>query len=156
MSKRRKASLHVLCMSLAVRQQLWFQYDINIRNYIHNHWFGRGGPVYWSPRSPDLTPIDFLFAHHYFKGASTDIYLECKPDNEYSIYHLRFRWQKNPTFRTAFSEELRNLAEDSDLTANEMKKIAVDSQIVTDKFKQISEKLKKEQDKGVEKEQKST
>ena len=26
-----------------------------------NKWIGRRGPIEWPPRSPDLTPIDFLF-----------------------------------------------------------------------------------------------
>ena len=25
-----------------------------------NRWIGRGGPVQWPPRSPDLTPMDFF------------------------------------------------------------------------------------------------
>jgi len=28
---------------------------------IGHHWIGRGGPVPWSPRSPDLNPLDFFF-----------------------------------------------------------------------------------------------
>ena len=24
-----------------------------------NRWLGRGGPVAWPPRSPDLTPLDY-------------------------------------------------------------------------------------------------
>ncbi|KAJ4428119.1 hypothetical protein ANN_24133 [Periplaneta americana] len=31
---------------------------------LHNHfpgrWIGRGGPIAWPPRSPDLTPLDFF------------------------------------------------------------------------------------------------
>ncbi|KAJ8887785.1 hypothetical protein PR048_014003 [Dryococelus australis] len=57
---------------LAVRQQLWFQHDgahphcdVNFRNCVnqrfHNHWIGRGGPVSWRPRSPDLTPMNLYF-----------------------------------------------------------------------------------------------
>ena len=34
-----------------------------VRNYLTgwfgNRWIGRGGPVTWPPRSPDLTPLDF-------------------------------------------------------------------------------------------------
>jgi hypothetical protein len=25
-----------------------------------NVWIGRGGPIHWPPRSPDLTPMDFF------------------------------------------------------------------------------------------------
>ena len=28
------------------------------------HWIGRGGPVAWPPRSPDLTPLDFFLWEH--------------------------------------------------------------------------------------------
>ena len=29
-----------------------------------NNWIGRGGPVSWPPRSPDLTPCDFFLWGH--------------------------------------------------------------------------------------------
>lgn len=35
-----------------------------IRDYLNENyprWIGRGGPVAWPPRSPDLTPLDFYF-----------------------------------------------------------------------------------------------
>ena len=25
-----------------------------------NRWIGRGGPIFWPPRSPDITPLDFF------------------------------------------------------------------------------------------------
>ena len=48
----------------------WFQqdgcpahYGLNVRAYLDqtypNRWMGRGGPVPWPARSPDLTPLDF-------------------------------------------------------------------------------------------------
>lgn len=33
-----------------------------VRTHLDEHrpqWIGRGGPVAWPPRSPDLTPLDF-------------------------------------------------------------------------------------------------
>ena len=39
--------------SIAARQVLNDKYP--------NRWIGRGGPVPWPPRSPDLTPLDFFF-----------------------------------------------------------------------------------------------
>ena len=56
---------------LQVRQRLWFQQDgapahfaLDVREYLNNifpnGWIGRGGPVQWPPRSPDLTPMDFF------------------------------------------------------------------------------------------------
>ena len=29
-----------------------------------NRWLGRGGPVAWPPRSPDLTPLDYYLWRH--------------------------------------------------------------------------------------------
>jgi len=38
-------------------------YTIRVREFLNeyfpNLWLGRGGPVPWSPRSPDLTPLDY-------------------------------------------------------------------------------------------------
>jgi hypothetical protein len=38
----------------------------HVRNYLDRdmagRWIGRGGPIAWPPRSPDLTPLDFFFA----------------------------------------------------------------------------------------------
>lgn len=56
---------------LNLRRIAWFQLDgcpahfgRNVRNWLDNHfperWIGRGGPVAWPPRSPDLTPLDFF------------------------------------------------------------------------------------------------
>ena len=37
---------------------------INVRNHLNvtypNRWVGRGGSVPWTPRSPDLTPLDYF------------------------------------------------------------------------------------------------
>lgn len=38
-------------------------YSSAVRNYLNSEygdrWIGRGGPIPWPPRSPDLTPLDF-------------------------------------------------------------------------------------------------
>lgn len=58
-----------------VRQQIWFQHDGAPAHFTHavrqhlnavyeNQWIGRGGPVPWPPRSPDLTPMDFSIWGH--------------------------------------------------------------------------------------------
>lgn len=50
---------------------MWYQQDgapphyaIAARNVVNERfqerWIGRGGPVAWPPRSPDLTPLDFF------------------------------------------------------------------------------------------------
>lgn len=45
-------------------------YATQVRNYLNeaypNRWIGRGGPISWPPRSPDLNPMDF-FIWGYFK-----------------------------------------------------------------------------------------
>lgn len=56
---------------LATWRALWFQqdgapphYHRAVREYLTEEfgtrWIGRGGPVAWPPRSPDLTPLDFF------------------------------------------------------------------------------------------------
>ena len=48
----------------------WFMHDsapahfhLSVRRYLNRQygewWIGRGGPVLWPPRSPDLNPLDF-------------------------------------------------------------------------------------------------
>ncbi|GBM23804.1 hypothetical protein AVEN_91142-1 [Araneus ventricosus] len=54
---------------------MWFQHDgvpahfsTNVRNYLNAtfgaRWIGRGGPVPWPPRSPDLSSLDYLLWGH--------------------------------------------------------------------------------------------
>jgi hypothetical protein len=56
---------------VAVVHIMWFQHDgaplhyyRRVRQYLDNwrgdHWIGRGGPVAWPARSPDLTLLDFF------------------------------------------------------------------------------------------------
>lgn len=55
---------------LAVYPRMWFQHDgapphfsVQVRQYLNQafprRWIGRGGPVNWPARSPDLNPLDF-------------------------------------------------------------------------------------------------
>ena len=43
-------------------------FSLLVRNYLNNHygnrWVGRGGPVTWPPRSPDLNAMDFFAWGH--------------------------------------------------------------------------------------------
>ena len=34
---------------------------LHLNDTFGNRWIGRGGPIAWLPRSPDLTPLDFHF-----------------------------------------------------------------------------------------------
>lgn len=60
---------------LNIRRRMWFQHDGApahfsiaarqvLQNNYRNRWIGRGGPLPWPPRSPDLTPLDFFFWGH--------------------------------------------------------------------------------------------
>lgn len=60
---------------LEQRETLWFMHDgapahfsLNVRRHLNNtfgeQWIGRGGPVAWPPRSPDLNPLDFYLWGH--------------------------------------------------------------------------------------------
>ena len=43
-------------------------FSTGVRDHLDNiyplRWIGRGGPVAWPPRSPDLNPPDFLLWGH--------------------------------------------------------------------------------------------
>uniref|UniRef100_A0A1Y1L7H2 Tc1-like transposase DDE domain-containing protein n=1 Tax=Photinus pyralis TaxID=7054 RepID=A0A1Y1L7H2_PHOPY len=62
-------------LPLQLRQRLWYQHDgapphfnraviDHLNATFPNRWIGRGGPVAWPPRSPDLTPLDFFLWGH--------------------------------------------------------------------------------------------
>ncbi|CAK9829671.1 Transposable element Tc3 transposase [Anthophora retusa] len=57
---------------LNVRNQIIFQNDgcpahqrLTVRNFLNeqfpNRWIGRSGPILWPPRSPDLTPVYYVW-----------------------------------------------------------------------------------------------
>ncbi|PNF14165.1 hypothetical protein B7P43_G13485 [Cryptotermes secundus] len=59
---------------LIVRRQMWVQHDgapahfsIVSQDYLDGRWIGRGGPVPWPSRSPDLTPLDYFVWGHVEK-----------------------------------------------------------------------------------------
>lgn len=56
---------------LHIRRNMWMQHDgapphyavcsrLEMNNVFQNKWIGRGGPVAWPARSPDLTMVDFF------------------------------------------------------------------------------------------------
>lgn len=62
-------------LPLLLRAQMWFMHDgapphfsITARDHLNNayrnRWIGRGGPVPWPARSPDLNPLDFYLWGH--------------------------------------------------------------------------------------------
>lgn len=73
---------------LEVRRRMWLQHDgapAHFGRVVRNHldlnypdrWIGRGGPVPWPPRSPDLNPLDF-----FFWGTMKDLVYETPVDSE--------------------------------------------------------------------------
>lgn len=52
---------------------------INVRRYLDTklpeRWIGRGGPIAWPPRSPDLTPLDF-FLWGYVKNYAFSVEIQ--------------------------------------------------------------------------------
>lgn len=76
---------------LASRQDMWIQLDgapphfaRPVRNWLNNHypnrWIGRGGPVTWAARSPDLNPLDF-----FYWGYVKSIVYETPPETEQEL-----------------------------------------------------------------------
>jgi len=57
-----------------------------VREYLNesfpNRWLGRGGPVAWPPRSPDLTPFDY-----YLWGHMKTLVYETKVDSRAALRH---------------------------------------------------------------------
>jgi len=51
-----------------------------VREYLNeffpNRWLGCGGPVAWSPKSPDFTPLDYYF-WGYMKTLVYETKVEC-------------------------------------------------------------------------------
>ncbi|GBM70468.1 hypothetical protein AVEN_188216-1 [Araneus ventricosus] len=63
------------CCKIDIRNRMWFQYHgaparfiSDVHNYLNAtfgaRWIGRGGPVPWPSRSPELSSLDyFLWGH---------------------------------------------------------------------------------------------
>lgn len=82
---------------------MWFQQDsapphfgVNVREYLNiefaNRHIGRGGPVLWPSRAPDLTPLDY-----YLWGLIKSLVYSNKPrtkaNSKYygcSYIHMRY------------------------------------------------------------------
>ena len=60
-----------------------------MRDYLNesfpNRWLGRGGPVAWPPRSPDLTPL-----HYYLWGHMKTLVYETKVDSRAALHDRIF------------------------------------------------------------------
>lgn len=80
-------------VDLATRQRMWVQLDgapphfaLIVRNFLNarypNKWIGRGGPVPWPARSPDMTSPDY-FLWGYLK----DVVYEREPTTRADMIH---------------------------------------------------------------------
>lgn len=67
--------IHMEDIPLDIRDNMWFMHDGApchfsndvrqfLNNLFHEKWIGRGGPLAWPARSPDLNPIDFYLWGH--------------------------------------------------------------------------------------------
>ena len=71
---------------LMIRSQMYFQHDgaRHVREFLNescpNRWLGRGGPIAWPSRSPDLTPMDY-----YFWGHMKTLVYETKVDSRAAL-----------------------------------------------------------------------
>jgi len=76
---------------LMIKSQMYFQHDgapphytRHVRDYLNesfpNHTLGRGRPVAWPPRSPDLTPLDY-----YLWGHMKTLVYETKVDSRAAL-----------------------------------------------------------------------
>lgn len=93
---------------LDVRQRMWFLHDgappyfrLAVRQHLHNvyglRWIGRGGPVLWPPRSPDLNPLDFFYgdiSKTRFTGQKFRILKNCS----YALQQLQTTYATESTF----------------------------------------------------------
>ena len=83
-------------IALMIRSQMYFQHDgapphytRNVREYLNesfpNCWLGRGGPIAWPPRSPDLIPLDY-----YLWGHMKTLVYETKVESRAALRDLIF------------------------------------------------------------------
>ena len=75
-------------VSLQKRKEMWIQHDgaplhfgkqvtAFLNDTYPNRWIGRGGPIAWPPRSPDLNPLDYyLWGHMKSMVYATKIHTE--------------------------------------------------------------------------------
>lgn len=91
---------------LATRARMWFQHDgapahfsFDARNHLTatfgERWIGRGGPVHWPARSPDLTPCDF-FLWGFLKDKIYATPVETREDLQDRIFDTARELRENP------------------------------------------------------------
>ena len=91
-----------LFLALFCVESVQCNHQLKLNRVYREKWIGRGGPVAWPPRSPDLTPLDFSFGgkwrvlctltqttqdKHWLSEYSvrlikSDTVLACSPEND--------------------------------------------------------------------------
>jgi len=82
----------------------WGSYIRRFLDAFPNRWIGRDGPTTWPPRSPDITPLDFLL-WGYVKDK---VFLTPVPD----ITNLKARI--TDAFATITEDTLENMRKETD------------------------------------------
>ena len=84
-------------------------YTRHVREYLNesfpNRWLGRGGPVAWPPRSPDLTPIGY-----YLWGHMKTLVYEARVESRAALRDLIF----------AAAEHIRNHPDNVDFATQSL------------------------------------
>lgn len=105
----------------ATRRNMWFQHDgapahfsHSVREYLDrtypDRWIGRGGPVRWPPRSPDLTPLDF-YLWGYMKSMIYEIPVTSDTDLVARIVEAAARIRDTPAHFERLRESMRRRCE---------------------------------------------
>lgn len=92
-------------VNLTIRNRMFFQCDGApchsarivkdlLDSVFPNRWIGRGGPIQWPPRSPDLNPIDF-FIWGYYKDLVYNNPYNSIDDLKRSLMSIRDRIREN-------------------------------------------------------------
>lgn len=69
-----------------------------VRDYLnenYSQWIGKGGPIAWPPRSPDLTPLDFYF-WGYMKQKVYAVPIESREQLRARIFAAAAEIRENP------------------------------------------------------------
>lgn len=90
---------------LATRRRMLLQLDgapahfaRTVRDYLnenYSQWIGKGGPIAWPPRSPDLTPLDFYF-WGYMKQKVYAVPIESREQLRARIFAAAAEIRENP------------------------------------------------------------
>ena len=88
-------------------------FSTDVRQYLNNHfpdrWIGRGSPIRWAPRSPDLTPLDFYLWGH----PKNNIYKS--PTKDMDELKRRINKEINSISKETLSDVFSNIVKRMDL-----------------------------------------